>query len=339
MSLVHESLQKYLPSKRRTSPRGWIVFNAPCCQHRGHRPDTRFRGNVLFVQDGTVAYNCYNCGLKTVFDGINLSKNFENLLSWFGVPIEDIRRIKLEALNAKIDGTNLHLQNAISSIIDFPEVQLPEKALPFESIIENNEITDEFSGVLTYMNSRGRTLVNSYDYYYSNSDRYDLKNRVIIPFYYKNKIIGWTARYAGKPPSGTPRYYNSSLPAGYLFNCDALERHNRKYALIVEGPFDAIAVDGVATLGSELSKEQLAWLLRNDKEKIVVPDRQRNNQGLIDMALQYGWAVSFPDWEDDVKDAADAACKYGQLFTLHSIFKSKTTNQLQIGLKRRMFRS
>lgn len=295
---------------------------------------------MLFVQDGTVAYNCYNCGFKTVFDGHNLSKSFENLLGWFGVPIENIRRIKLDALDAKITGTNTNLPTALNFILDFPEIQLPENAVPFESIIENNEITDDFTAVLNYMTtSRGSALVNNYDYYYSTSTKWNLNKRVIIPFYYKNKIVGWTARYAGKPPTGVPRYYNSSLPPGYLFNCDALEKFNRKYVVIVEGPFDAIAVDGVATLGSELSKEQLSWLLTVDKDKIVVPDRQRKNQGLIDAALANGWAVSFPDWEDDIKDAADAACRYGRLFTLHSILKSKTTNELQIGLKRRMFKS
>ena len=102
---------------------------------------------------------------------------------------------------------------------------------------------------------------------------------------------------------------------------------------------DAIAIDGVAALGSKLNKQQLSLLRNTDKEIIVLPDRQRKNQGLIDVALEENWAVSFPDWDDEVKDAADASCKYGKLFTLQTIIDSRTKNELQINVKRRMFRS
>jgi hypothetical protein len=108
--------------------------------------------------------------------------------------------------------------------------------------------------------------------------------------------------------------------------------------LVLEGPFDAIAVDGIGVLGRELNSQQIAWLDSSLAEKIVVPDRERRNQELIDVALAQGWSVSFPDWEPGIKDAADAAAKYGRLYTLKSIIDSRTSGPTEIAIKRKMLR-
>lgn len=338
MALIHQLIAENIPGKRRMSPRGWIMFNAPCCSHRGHKPDTRMRGNMLILPDGHVAYNCYNCGFKTVFDNVNISKGFENLLEWLNIPTDDIRRIKLEVLQNKMSGvTGLPDAGDLDFLRDFKAVDLPEGARPIESLFDD-DVPDDFNNCMAYLTSRGAPVAENWDYYWSPSTKWNLSNRIIIPFYYRDKIVGWTARYAGTPPSGIPRYYNSELQTGYLFNCDAISKSNRRYVVLVEGPFDAIAIDGVAALGSKLNRQQLSWLRSTDKEIILLPDRQRSNQGLIDIALEEKWSVSFPDWEDDVKDAADASCRYGRLYTLRSIIESRTDNPIQIGVKRRMFR-
>lgn len=340
MALVHQLIAEHLPQKRKTSPRGWVTFNAPCCQHRGHNQDTRMRGNLLMAEGGYVAYNCYNCGFKTVYDNQNISKKFDSLLKWLSVPDEDIKRVKLELLHNKINGVDTVAASVdVNFVTDFTEVKLPENARPFQIVMEDENITDDFVQCCNYLTSRGSAIATGWDYYWSSSEKWDLNKRFIIPFYYKNKIVGWTARYAGKPPEGTPRYYNSDLQLGYLFNSEVITKSNRKYVILVEGPLDAIAIDGVAALGSKLNKQQVSLLKSTDKEVIVLPDRQRRNQGLIDVALEENWAVSFPEWDDDVKDAADASCKYGKLFTLQTIIDNRTHNKLQINIKRRMFKS
>jgi len=340
MALIHKLIAEHIPQKRRTSPRGWMMFNCPCCSHRGHRADTRMRGNMLILPDGIIAYNCYNCEFKTVFDNANLSRNFENLLTWFNLPTDDIRKIKLEILQNKLNGVTTTVVNEeLDFLRNFKEVDLPGDARPIETVMEDDELTPKFAECVAYLTNRGAAVAGGWDYYWSSSTKWNLNQRIIIPFYYKNKIVGWTARYAGKPPSGTPRYFNSDLQPGYLFNCDAIDKGNRKYTILVEGPFDAIAIDGVAALGSKLNKQQLNWLKSADREVIVLPDRQRKNQGLIDVALEQGWSVSFPEWEDNIKDAADASCIYGKLFTLKTIIDAKTSSPLQIGMKRKMYRS
>jgi hypothetical protein len=302
--------------------------------------DSRFRGNFLFTNDGVIVYNCYNCGFITKYDGgSHLSRNFESLMSWMNVSYEVIQGVKLDLLRRQMQGLDdIGEKPNVIINLDFKSVPLPEDAVPFDSMLMAEEMPDEFIQVLGYLGSRGEAVASGWNYHWSPSSKHDMRGRVIIPFYHHNNVVGWTARYAGKPPEGVPRYYNSDLQKGYIFNCDVINKPGRRFVTIHEGPFDAISVDGVAVLGSEMSREQIAWLNGTDKEKIVVPDRQKNNQGLIDTALENGWYVSFPEWEEDVKDAADATCRYGRLFTLQTVIESKTKSQLQIGIKRRMFR-
>ena len=341
MLLVHQLVQEYLPQRRRQTAKGWWNFNGVCCHHRGHNPDTRSRGNALLTPDGQVVVNCYNCGFKTVYRGSDISTNFENWLDWLGVPRAKIQEAKLEILSKKLSGelettetTNwFHQEN-------FPEVELPKYSLPIQEWLNNPEIPDELIRCVEYLSGRGRAVAEGYQYYWTPSSKHDFCNRILIPFYHREKIVGYTGRYAGAPPDrDTPRYYNSDVPAGYLFNNRVLNLHQRRYVMVVEGPLDAIAVDGISPLGSTLNRQQIQWLNSTEQEKIIVPDRQAKNQELIDAALEQGWSVSFPEWEAGIKDAADASARYGRLYTISSIISARTDSKLQIGIKRQMLRN
>ena len=83
---------------------------------------------------------------------------------------------------------------------------------------------------------------------------------------------------------------------------------------------------------SETQAEIIDTLAR---EVILVPDRDSAGQRLIDDALEYGWSVSFPEWESGVKDINDAVVRYGKLFTLKSIIDAKQTMSLKINLRRK----
>jgi hypothetical protein len=43
--------------------------------------------------------------------------------------------------------------------------------------------------------------------------------------------------------------------------------------------------------------------------------------------------VSFPNWDDGIKDANDALKHYGRLYTLYSIINSVETSELKIRLR------
>jgi hypothetical protein len=338
--LLHQLVQDYLPSKRRQTPKGWIVFNAPCCHHRGHNADTRSRGNVLIGLDGHIVANCYNCGFKAIYAGNEISKNFQLWLQYLGVPRDKINEAKLEILSKQLNGEIAAVENTVWFKPEvFSEVDMPKHSKPIESWLEQDDISDDLATCIEYLGNRGRAISENYQYWWSPSTKWDLNKRILIPFWYQDKIVGWTGRYAGVPPSNTPRYFNSDVPAGYLFNSDVISNKKRKYVLITEGPFDAIAIDCVGAMGSDLNRQQIAWLNSTDQEKIVVPDRQLKNQKLIDIAIEQGWSVSFPDWEDKIKDAADASIQYGRLYTIHSIIAAKTSSILQINFKRQMMKA
>jgi DNA primase len=75
---------------------------------------------------------------------------------------------------------------------------------------------------------------------------------------------------------------------------------------------------------------------RLGKRVILCPDRDKPGKELIEEALALGWEVSFPPWDKDVKDAADAVAKYGRLLTVASIIKHATDNKIKAQVKAKM---
>jgi len=121
-----------------------------------------------------------------------------------------------------------------------------------------------------------------------------------------------------------------------VFNMDS-QGWTRKFVLVTEGPFDAIAVSGVSILGSEVNETQRELIDGLGRQVIVVPDRDAPGQKLVDQATEFGWGVAFPEWENTVGDVADAVQKYGRLFVMESILKTTEMNKLKIDLKRKMY--
>jgi DNA primase len=152
-------------------------------------------------------------------------------------------------------------------------------------------------------------------------------DRVLIPFYQDGKVVGYTGR---KIKPGKPKYLTDSQ-SGYVFNIDAQD-YNRKFVIVAEGQFDAIAVDGVAIMTNEPNDAQVARLTALGREVIVVPDRDRPGAKMLKHAIQNNWSASLPQWGDDVKDIADAVKKYGRLYALATILHYKVSGEIKINL-------
>jgi hypothetical protein len=164
---------------------------------------------------------------------------------------------------------------------------------------------------------------------------------VIIPFTWKHQIIGYTAR--ALVDGIKPKYHNSH-EGNFVFNVDR-QLPNAQFVVVVEGPFDAMSIDGVAVLSNECNETQAEIIESLGRDVIVVPDFDRhiNKQGketwpgliLIEKAIEYGWGVAFPVWRDDseCKDVAKAVEKYGKLFALKSIIDSVERNPVKIRLR------
>lgn len=314
MSLIIDTIAVHLPPKRKATPSGWISFNAVCCHHNGDSADTRQRGGIM-INEG-VSYHCFNCGFKASWQpGRNISANLKKLMRWLHVSDDLINKCGLDALRLKEGVVAENKLNLIPHFID--------KALPPDTVrVSEDNLTEDMLPAMQYIAQRGFYL-DDYDWFWSEN----YANRLIIPYYYQGRTVGFTARLVR---DGKPKYISEQQP-GYVFNLDR-QKPNRKFVIVCEGPFDAISVDGIAVLGSEVSDQQRQLINQLQREVIVLPDRDRAGLKLIEQAITYGWSVSFPNWDHDVKDANDAMIKYGRLYTLWSILNSKESNSLKIQL-------
>jgi hypothetical protein len=322
MNLIQNSLQTIIPLKRKATSGGWISFNAPCCVHRGESKDERLRGGVLFTEEGFV-YSCFNCGFKAGWKpGKALSKNSKSLFSWLGFPDTEIAKLILEALKEK----DSILPETKEFSFELHEEPLPDNCQCIKYWAQLDNAPDELLNVINYITDRGFTL-DDYNWHWSNSNGY--KDRVILPFYQNQKVVGWTGR---KISAGFPKYLTKSQ-RGYVFNIDA-QTYDREFVIVVEGQFDAIAIGGIAIMTNEPNDIQCARINALGKKVIVVPDRDRPGAKMLEAAIQNGWSMSLPPWGEDIKDVADAVKKYGKVYTLTTILHYQEQNKIKINLQK-----
>ena len=323
MSLIADTLLSYLPGKRKTTPSGWISFNAVCCS------DDRGRGGFIVNGGDAVSYHCFNCGFKCSWQpGRHISQKLNQFMRNLNIPDDIISQLRLEAL--RLDDTST---TEIRSIIPKFDVRaLPMDAISFEELTTFLKLPDGDYAVPTKFAESVAYLVErkidpfAYPFYWTN--KVGFNNRIIIPFLYNNEIVGWTARATN---DAKPKYLSEQQP-GYVFNLDA-QHDDREFVIVCEGPFDALSINGCALLGAEI-KDSQNWLLRQlGKELVLVPDKDHEGPRTVEQAIDMGWSVSMPDWPAGVKDVNDAVIKIGQLATLWLIVQAKESNSLKIQLR------
>ena len=213
----------------------------------------------------------------------------------------------------------------------FKPVELPEHGSIADLVSAGAHQLDENLGaVVDFIKSRGFAL-DDYPWQWSPSTEHGLNRRVIVPYTWQGNTIGYTARSAN--PNSKIKYFNQ-VDSDYVFNIDA-QTAERQFVIVTEGPLDAIAVDGVAVLTNNVNENKAEIIESLGKQVIVVPDQDRSGKQLLEQAVEYGWGVSFPLWEPDVKDCAEAYKRYGKLYTLRSILADVETSGLKIKLRSR----
>jgi len=355
--MLIDKINSLLIGKSRITPSGWVSINCPACVYNGEpSPDTRFRGGLKINMDGAVTYNCHRCHFKAHWrPGLYLGRKMQLFLNYLNMDYSEIEKLTFDIWREnQLITANPTIFTQIEPTFfnkSFAEVELPTNARSIYELLENNFSNKDFLDSINYLiENRGSIIAKSYDYYWSPEKKNGINRSLLIPFYYEDKIVGWSARRIDKTKV---RYY-SSTPADYIFMNHNLSKKNRKYVILVEGVFDSIAIDGVAALGGSLNKKQINWINGSGKEIIVVPDRSKDASTLIETAIDQNWYVSIPprndapsytddgtiniwSWHSDVKDAADAVKKYGRLFTVQSIIENKTKDKIKIQLYKTMF--
>jgi hypothetical protein len=327
---IQSTLQALLPSKKKSTLSGWDSFNAPCCHNRGETRDKHQRGGIRIEKDGFV-FHCFNCGFAAGWTpGKLLSKNTKDLFKWLGLGELDIGKLNLAALKIKDD------QPVFKKPLNFTleERPLPEGAMLLKewalAIWRPGQDADMVQ-VFEYLVSRGMEL-DWYDWMWTPAAGY--KDRLLIPFYHDGKVVGYTGR---KITEGKPKYLTDAQ-SGYVFNLDRQTR-DREFVIVVEGQFDAIAVDGCAIMHNDPNDTQVTRLNALGKEVVVVPDKDRPGAKLVAAAIKNKWSASLPPWEDDIKDVADAVKRYGRIYTLTTILNYKVSGEINLHLLKKKLES
>lgn len=311
-----------LPGKKRKTPSGWWSFNGVCCTHLGHSRDTRGRAGIKFADGNNWNYHCFNCQFKcSFFLGRTFSDSLKQLLSWCGVDQAQIQRWSLHSFSQRtaLQDIEYQRQNQEQDVIKFDHRPLPPGAR-----LITQDPADQVA--CSYLQGRGFS-VDDYPFYTVDGES---RPRIILPYFYKGKIVGNTSRfYDGRHP----KYLSEQAP-GFVFNIDA-QHPEWEVCILVEGQFDALSIGGCAYMGSNISDDQARLISRLHRKVIVVPDRDKAGLEIVQRALDLEYHVSIPNWGPDVKDVNDAVLKYGRLPTLLSIIQSATKSKIKIEMARK----
>jgi hypothetical protein len=274
-----------------------------------------------------VVYNCFNCKYTASWQpGRTLTEKFKNLCRWLGASDDQIKEMVFEAL--KTESLDYEPEHFVEKV-KFTEKELPEGAMSIEEWVNSAYLPDisaDIGPVIDYVYSRGFDALSK-NFFWSPAPGYI--DRVLLPYYYEDKIVGNTAR---KITNGKPKYLSDQHPF-FVYNIDAQDPLS-KYVFVVEGQFDALAVGGVGLLTNEIAQQQAHIINQLGKEVIVIPDQDRAGLMLIKQAIDYDWAVAFPTWDTDVKDVADAVQRYGKLFVIVDAIKTAQQGEIKISVAR-----
>ena len=336
MNLIQNTILNSLPANKKKTPSGWISFNAPCCIHNGETQDKKKRGGIMAGADGTLSYHCFNCGYKASYVlGRKLTQKMRTFMGYIGIADDTIKKLAIEAMRHEEGDTKYEKKKFVS----FHKKQMPKNTHSLDVWLEKYVAKDltapqynKIDGLLNYLKVRGIDPT-WYDFMYSPDMYFNFNQRLIIPFYWRGDVVGYTGRLFEDTEKVK---YVTDVQPGYVFNMDTQD-WTRKFVIVTEGPFDAITVSGVSILGSEINDIQRELINNLNRQVIVVPDRDAPGEKLINQAIEFGWSVAFPEWDKTVEDVADAVLNYGRLFTIQSILKSTESSKLKIDLKRKMY--
>ena len=336
MNLIQNTILNSLPANKKKTPSGWISFNAPCCIYNGETQDKKKRGGIMAGADGTISYHCFNCGYKASYViGRRLTQKMRTFMGYIGIADDTIKKLAIEVMRYEEGDVKYEKKK----FVNFHKKQMPKNTHSLDVWLEKYVAKDltapqynKIDNLLNYLKVRGIDPT-WYDFMYSPDMYFNFNERLIIPFYWRGDIVGYTGRLFEDIEKIK---YVTDVQPGYVFNMDTQD-WTRKFVIVTEGPFDAITVSGVSILGSEINGIQRELINNLNRQVIVVPDRDKPGEKLVNQAIEFGWSVAFPEWDKTVEDVADAVLKYGRLFTIQSILKSTESSKLKIDLKRKMY--
>lgn len=307
-------------------------WNAVYCAVCGDGSRTKGpRGGWKFEGENA-AYNCFNCGIKGAFspeEEIPMSTHMKEIFTAFGIPKREYAKILFRVRDADKSFTPLKKKEEVDpfSILKEKSFELPDYLIPlnecegdprYEKSLELLEKKCIDHRLHTFYLSTGKTESTN------PQNKINAKitlNRLIIPITMGDRVLLLQARVlSGKHKN---KYINIGTISNCLYGIDSL-REDHKYIFVTEGYWDAVHVNGVATITNQLTKPQVQMLESIDKPKVVVPDRNGDYNVLAEKAVEQGWGIAAPRELKNYKDVTQAVRKYGRLYVIHALMNSVT---------------
>lgn len=316
---VEDMVRKYVNFRHGVAGEGWNVVYCEVCGDGSRTKGPR--GGWIFSDGGeSCFYHCFNCGCKENFSTQRehfFSKGMRNVFDSFGVPSNEYNGLLLKK-------TNSSKQKAEKKKYDHKIIEIPD----YFALVKDLD-AETAKPYKTFLKTEYGLTTKHYSFYYgtgktiykdkvisSEAKRY--KGRLIIPYFKNGKMIYFQARDITN--QSQLKYLSPDIPKNnILFNFDQLYRNTNEPLYVVEGAPDAIHLNGVSTLGNELSTPQKEFLTSCKRRKILVPDFKGDSNKLAEEFIDNGWEVSFPNYRTKFKDVSEAIVNYGKLYVAHDI--------------------
>lgn len=322
MSGIISAFISALPPGAKRSGRGWINFNCPLCG------DQRGRCGFLETNTGGFRIRCFNaaCPLNDAATGwepgSGLGGKPKLFFTSLGGNLKDLPLIELTKQSTRFDKNGKAIASEVVNT-KFETCNLPEGSVLLDDALNYAETEIQIAGltkVIDYLVELGQEIIVAHKYFWTPKQPFLL----IIPFFHYGKIVGWQ----GKNFANTSRFYGQ-VPSNYIFRQDTIERGTNRSAIVMEGVMNSIAVRGLATRNSSITKKQEQFLNSCGQQIIVLPDMNKTGLSFVQTAQKNNWLVAIPDWDHGIKDTCDAVKKYGVLYTIESIVAYANTNYIK----------
>ena len=315
----------------KSSRKGWLSKNCPCCIYKGESADTRHRLGMNLGTDSSIRLNCFNCGLRVFWSpGRPMTADLKLYLTASGYTEEQIRDINFNLFKEKPSENSEFRLTSMNYYNTWNSIELPLGANTLQYHIDNHESSKEFIDVLEYAVQR---KLFDFSRLYWTPLSWEYKKRLIIPFYYEDKLVGYSGRYVYPDRNPKNPKYLDNRPDNYVYNLHR-QRDTRKYTIYPEGLIDAMHMDGICTFGNKLTDGQSHMINQLGKTIIFIPDYDNAGEELLDRAIKQQWLVSLPDWK--YKDISESVEARGRIVTLREILNSVTDDAFRIRVKWKM---
>jgi len=312
---LEEVIRSNIPLPPQPNGRGFYSVLCKVCNDHGKKgPRAGFK-----FDEKTVGYNCFNCGHKSLYDPYDpesdgsMPDTMIKILDAFNIPDDEWKQVLLSGMafnGRKVKPKEQYIE------IEPAEIELPKHFYP---LVEDD--TDKWSIIARDYLEHDRGIDPDKHRFFLSTGKADTKytkwkGRVIIPIYKDDKLVHYQGRSLIKMKL---KYLSPTTPKDkIIYGYDKLFKNPDLPLYVVEGYFDAVSIDGVAMFGNQLTKEQIKWLNRSQRPKVVIPDRLGDGHLLANQAVKLGWSVGFPDI-GSCKDMNEAVNRFGKLYVMKSI--------------------